>query len=125
MTRRGRSRYLLPYNAFATGTATALNVTAQVLSIPTNRPSRPDSVVVRYAAAAPTGCRFTVIAGNGEEVYQSPALVAGPAPQVFRVRLPPNTDFSKYSNTQPVFTLAGNLVTWAIRVTMQHKDNLV
>ena len=121
MTRRGRSRYLLPYNHFATGGTT---ISAPALGIPLDRPSRPDSLVVRYAATQPTGCRFVVIAGNTEEVYQSPALVAGVTPQVFRVKLPPNTDFSKYTTNTPVIITNGNQVTWAFRVTMQHKDNI-
>ena len=83
---------------------------------------RPHAVEVCFAHINPGGVRFRVYAGNNEEVYQSPALVAGPAPQLFRVTLPANTDFSLYDNTQTVMEFGG-AATYAVRLIMAHKEN--
>ena len=124
MGRRNRNnRFLLPYNKFyqvnlATGKLTATN-----MRIPLDRPCRPHAVEMRYAHTEPMGVRFKIYAGNNEEIYQSPALVAGPAPQVFRVTLPANTDFAMYGADQTVIDFAGT-ATWAIRLIMAHKENV-
>ena len=83
---------------------------------------RPHAVEMRYANSAPVGVRFRIYAGNGEEVYQSPALVAGAAPQVFRATLPGNTDFAIYESSSTLMDFAGT-ATWAIRLIMAHKEN--
>ena len=122
---RNRSkRYLLPYNRFQSVAAGAGPVVlkASEVGIPANRPARPHAIEVRFASSTPSGVRFRVYAGNGEEVYQSPALVSGHAPQLFRVTLPANTDFAMYGSDQPAMELAGT-AQWAVRLTMAYKEN--
>ena len=121
--RNRNKRYLLPYNKFHNATTPSTTLTASNMAIPANRPCRPHSVEVRYAHSAPEGVRFRIYAGNSEEVYVSPALVAGPAPQVFRATLSANTDFALYGGSQTIMDFAGQ-ATWAIRLTMAHKENV-
>ena len=123
MRNRSSKRFLLPYNRFVTVTSSPVVITASELGLPNNRPSRPHALEVRFANSAPSGVRFRVYAGNDEEIYQSPALMAGQAPQVFRVTLPASTDFSLYAPAQQVMSFAGG-ATWAVRLIMAHKDNM-
>ena len=125
MVKRNRSnnRFLLPYNRFYQVVQPTGKLTATNMGIPLNRPVRPHAVELRYAHSEPMGVRFKIYAGNGEEIYQSPALVAGAAPQVFRVTLPANTDFAMYSADQTIMDFAGT-ATWAIRLIMSHKENV-
>ena len=122
MRNRNNKGYLLPYNKFLNATDQTTSMNTNVFGFPLSRPLRPHAVEVRYAHSAPVGVRFRIFAGNGEEVYVSPALVAGPAPQVFKARLPANTDFAMYGPAQTVMDFAG-AATWAIRLTMAHKEN--
>ena len=123
MRNRNNKRFLLPYNKFLTATTSPAVLTASDFGLPTNRPCRPHALEVRYAHTSPSGVRFRVYAGNDEEVYQSPALMAGQAPQVFRVTLPASTDFSLYAPAQTTMSFGG-VATWAVRLIMAHKDNL-
>ena len=122
MRNRNNKRFLLPYNKFHHATENVSKMTVGTFGFPTSRPMRPHALEVRYAHSTPTGVRFRVYAGNGEEVYQSPALIAGQAPQVFKATLPANTDFSLYDNSQTVMEFGG-VGTYAIRLIMAHKEN--
>ena len=116
-------RLLLPYNKFLNAQENNSKLTVGDFGFPLSRPMRPHALEVRFAHLNPSGVRFRVYAGNGEEVYQSPALVAGPAPQFFRVTLPANTDFALYNqNTQTVMEFGG-AATYAVRLIMAHKEN--
>jgi len=120
--RNRNKHFLLPYNKFHNATESTSSITTNGFGFPLTRPLRPHAVEVRYAHINPVGIRFRIYAGNGEEVYVSPALVAGPAPQVFKARLPANTDFAMYGPSQIVMDFAG-ASTWAVRLTMAHKEN--
>jgi len=126
--RRGRvtSKFLLPFNRFQTGTADLR--AGMFVGLPTgsgagSRPMRPHSLELRYASATPVGIRFRVYAGDGEEIYQSPSLISGLAPQLFRVKFPTGTDFAYYTNTADLIEVTGEAVTFAIRLLMELKDN--
>ena len=126
MRRRPRTRrfarrgFLLPYNVAGVGT---MSIKTEDFKFQMLRPIKPVSITLRYAATSPTPIDFQVFAGNSEEIYQSPRLIAGLAPMTFTARLPPGTDFALFASNENVVQFRGNGVTWAMRMICDHKDN--
>jgi hypothetical protein len=55
-------------------------------------------------SVSPRSFIFTVLAGNGEEIYRSPTLLSGPIPETRNFSFPRSTDFAFYASGENVIT---------------------
>jgi len=106
MGKRRRSKntnqHLVYPAALSAATGASSLLTSVDFALPTSRPLKPISVELQYFSTTARTFTFKMYAGNGEEVYNSKALLSGPIPKTIRVRIPPSTDFGIYEATAAV-----------------------
>jgi hypothetical protein len=85
---------------------------------------------IQYATSGgtpggPHAFSFNVRSALGEEIYQSPILLASVTTQTITVNLPNNTDFGTYDGNTNVIGFrhaVGSTLEWAINLVTAYKD---
>ncbi len=111
-------------------TSSRSEITAGPLGVVLTRPARPAFVKVQYLIAnvnTSHAFQFSVENAAGEEVYNSPPMLAGIMPRTVSARMPAGTDFGLYATTAPVVIISSGTTSSAtldvvVWVDMQYKD---
>jgi hypothetical protein len=98
----GNQHLLHPAAFLSSALAGPTSVSNVAFGIIQTRPARPRSLEIEFMSTIARSFNFTIIAGNGEEIYRSPTILSGPIPRKRMFRLPTSTDFALYTGAENI-----------------------
>jgi hypothetical protein len=129
ISRNGKSsksaqKLVHPFTQVASAAASTA-VPASTVGVISSRPARPVAITLTYMSAVARSFIFTVLAGNGEEVYRSPTILSGPIPETRTFNLPRSTDYAFYATAENVVTFlhaTSPSINWVVNMHFEYNN---